>query len=112
MNAAETPNTALVPNYRVLKAVVILLGALILLAFGALVAGMLLGVGPRTPASRVTEPYNTRIATAPGARLAGAELVGNRLLVRVEDGNGGAVVIVDAASGRMLGRVMLQPGAD
>jgi hypothetical protein len=111
MNANETPAGALVPNYRALKATVIILGVLILLAFGALVGGLLLGATGTRNAAR-GEPFATAITTVPGARVAGAELVGSRLVVQVEDRNGGLVVLVDTASGEILGRVMLDPVAE
>jgi len=84
-------------------AVVIILGVLIVLSLGALVTGVLLGMG-RSDA-KPAEIYETVLQAAPGARIAGTDVVGNRLAVRVEDDAGGAIVIVDPASGRVVGRI-------
>ena len=104
MNSAGASNAS-APTYRGLKAVVIILGALILLAFGALVAGLILGTGPRT-AARDT-PYRVVIPAAAGARIGEASLDGNRLLLRLDGTNGSELIVMDAASGRVIGRVTL-----
>ena len=95
-------------KHRGLMAVVVVLGVLILLAFGILVGGLILGGGTRTDAVR-NAPYSVNLGMEPGARLSDATLTGNRLLVRVESANGGVVVILDPATGREIGRVSVQP---
>jgi len=106
--AAQPP-----PNYRALKAVVIILGVLIVLALGALIAGMVLKLGATGPAAppagSAAEPYTARIAAPAGAHIAGAEIDGNRLIVHIDDGGSGTVVVLDPATGRILGRVVLEP---
>ena len=109
MNKAENFHSSEVPSYRGLKAVVIILGVLILMAFGVLVGGLFMRAG-NTGAAR--EPYVTRIEAEPGARVAGAELAGNRLILRVEGANSNEIVLVDAATGRVIGRVVLQAPAN
>lgn len=72
-----------------------------MLGVGALIAGAILGGG------RVREaaPFNTSV-DAPGAKIESTELQGNRILMRLSGGaNGEELVILDAGSGRLLGRV-------
>ena len=98
MTASGTPSTA--PSYRGLLALVILLGALIMLGVGALVAGAVLGGGR----ARDTAPFNATL-DAPGAHIESSEIQGNRILLRLTGPKGEELVILDAASGRLLGRV-------
>jgi hypothetical protein len=91
-------------SYRGLLALVIILGALIMIGVGALVAGAMLGAGRR---AETTTPYVTAVP-APGARIESAELQGNRILMRLTGATGDELVILDAASGRLLGRVRLE----
>jgi hypothetical protein len=107
MNSAGATNDN-APTYRGLKAAVIILGALILLAFGALVAGLILGGGPRTPARNA--PYQVALPAAAGSRIGEARIDGNRLLLRLDGANGSELVVMDAPSGRVIGRVTLTPG--
>ncbi len=92
-------------NHRGLLALVIILGVLIMIGVGALIAGAVLGAGRRT---EVAAPYLTSVP-APGARIESAEIQGNRILMRLT-GNGDELVILDAATGRLLGRIRLEPG--
>ena len=64
-----------------------------------------LGAGRRTEAAA---PYLTSVP-APGARIESAEIQGNRILMRLT-GNGEELVILDAATGRLLGRIRLEAG--
>ena len=101
MTASGTPSTT--PSYRGLLALVILLGALIMLGVGALVAGAVLG-GGRT---RDTGPFNATL-DAPGAHIESTEIQGNRILVRLAGGaKGEELVILDAQSGRLIGRIAI-----
>jgi hypothetical protein len=109
MNKAENFQSSEVPSYRGLKAVVIILGVLILMAFGVLVGGLVMRAGNNGAAR---EAYVTRIAAEPGARVAGAEIAGNRLILRREGASSNEIVLIDAASGRVVGRVVLQATAN
>ena len=73
----------------------------------ALIAGAMLGAGRRADAG-ASMPYLTAVP-APGARIESAEIQGNRILMRLT-GNGEELVILDAASGRLLGRIRLEAG--
>lgn len=109
MDTAGSPSENNTANYRVLKAVVIILGTLILLALGALVAGLVLGLGPQGPADRAGEAYLSTLPASPGARIMHSELDGNRLLLRLEGGGSDVLIIVDVRNGREIGRVVLAP---
>jgi len=91
-------------SYRGLLALVIILGALIMIGVGALIGGAMLGAGRRADAGA---PYVTAVP-APGARIESAEIQGNRILMRLTGGAGDELVVLDAGSGRLLGRVRLE----
>lgn len=97
-------------KHRGLLAVVIGLGVLIIIAVGVLVGGLLMGGRGAGGEPRGREAYDVNLGLAPGARLTSATLDGNRLLVQATRADGGNIlVILDAASGRIIGRVALQP---
>ena len=84
-------------------ALVILLGALIMLGVGALIAGAFLKAGgPRAPGGA----YSTTLA-APGERIDSSQIDGNRILLRLSGPNGEELVVMDAASGRVIGRIAI-----
>jgi hypothetical protein len=91
-------------SYRGLLALVILLGALIMIGVGALIAGAMLGAGRR---AETIAPYITGVP-ANGGRIESAELQGNRILMRLTGGAGDELVVLDAASGRLIGRIRLE----
>lgn len=99
---SDVPATA--ASYRGLLALVIILGALIMIGVGALIAGAMLGAGRRADTAT---PYLTSVP-APGARIESAEIQGNRILMRLTGGTGDELVVLDAASGRLIGRVRLE----
>ena len=90
-------------SYRGLLALVIILGALIMIGVGALIAGFMLGAGRR---AATVESYVTAVP-APGARIESAEIQGNRILMRLTGGGGDELVVLDVNSGRLLGRIRL-----
>lgn len=85
-------------------ALVIILGVLIVLALGVLIGGVLLGAGPGNRAG--SGAYRTVIPSAVESRIVETELDGNRLLLRLE-GGGDAVIVLEATTGRVIGRVEL-----
>jgi hypothetical protein len=91
-------------SYRGLLALVIILGALIMIGVGALIGGAFVGAGRRADTSA---PYVTSVP-APGARIESAEIQGNRILMRLTSSAGDELVLVDAASGRLVGRIRLE----
>ncbi len=94
---------------RVLKAVVIGLGVLIVLALGALLAGVILkggGAARGLPAGEVMTLPVPRDAAVEEMRLSG-----NVLALRIRRADGGReIIVLDARHGRVLRRVVLQPG--
>jgi hypothetical protein len=105
MTEFDSANGSSPANHRGLYALVITLGVLILLAFGALIGGLLLGVGSESAAGG-TGPYLVSVPAPAGARIAETELDGNRIVLRLE-GGGESVVIVEATTGRIIGRIEL-----
>jgi hypothetical protein len=100
MTASGTPS---IGSYRGLLALVILLGALIVLGVGALIGAAALGGGR----GRDAATFNASL-DAPGAHIESTELQGNRILLRLSGGaKGEELVILDAQSGRLLGRIVV-----
>ena len=98
MAQSDAPNA---PSYRGLLALVIIFGVLIVLGVIGLIAGAVYRIGTRGVAA---VPYAATI-TAPGERIEDTQLDGNRILFRLTGPKGEEVVIVDAATGRVLGRI-------
>lgn len=112
-------------NYRALMAVVIILGALIMLALGALIAGLVLRAGARAPALAAQTapetaaavpaapaavpapkpPFKVDIHTDDRSQIVDAQVEGDRLLVRLQTAYGQELVILDANDGHEIGRV-------
>ncbi len=107
MTGNENTNFTLTASQRRLKLVVIILGVLTVLAFGALVGGFLIKL--HGGKSATVTPYAADVAVRPGTTVIGTELKDGRLLVRLKAADGEEIVILDAATGRELGRVRLKP---
>jgi len=86
-----------------LKAVVIGLGVLIVIALGAVALGIVQKFshpGPAAPAGAVS------YALPPGARIVEMQVSGNRLVLRVREADGGEEVdIVDTSDGHLIARI-------
>jgi len=111
---ADSANGAAPANHRLLLGVVIFLGVLIVLAAGILVAGLMLGWGRDRPsqlAAAVPQSYLTRVPAPATGWISEASLDGGLLAVRIDGGGetGGAVVVIDAETGEVIGRVELDP---
>jgi hypothetical protein len=92
------------PSYRGPLIVVIILGVLNVLALGAVIGGAIMSLNRR---AEVGAPYLETLA-APGKRIESTELDGNRILVRLSGGDGEELVVLDATSGRVIGRVSVE----
>ncbi|MGQ0742386.1 MAG: hypothetical protein ACT4OG_08875 [Alphaproteobacteria bacterium] len=103
--SAENTSFALTATQKRLKLVVIALGALIVLALGALIGGLIIRLAGGAPASE--RPYVSEIAIDGDATVMGAELNDRRLALKLKTPEGDEVIIVDATSGRELGRVRI-----
>lgn len=116
--AAETT-----PNLRLLKAVVILLGIAILVVLVVIVvtvvrrAGDVVRPAAQEAVQEAAQEYTVlgsfddrRIAIPAGAEVAGMTSAGGRLVLRLRLADGGtALLMLDPATGRRLGRVTLVP---
>jgi hypothetical protein len=67
---------------------------------GALITAAILRAG--RPAAG--EPYRAAIP-APGERIESTQIDGNRILLRLSGPDGEELVVVDAATGRVIGRI-------
>ena len=92
------------PSYRGPLIVVIILGVLNVLALGALIGGAVMSLSRR---GEVAAPYLATVE-APGARIESTQLEGNRILLRLSGASGEELVVLDTASGRVLGRVAVK----
>lgn len=98
-----------------LKALVIVFGVLILIAFGFLVYGLLTRVetaGTAKPATGA-DFGETHLSIPKGARVIETRIGEGRLVLRLEKAGGGeALLIVDPATGRRVGVVHLVPSLE
>jgi hypothetical protein len=100
---------------RALKALVIGMGILIVLAFGLLVYGLVKRsaepVASSAATGAVVHPYGpVAIALPPGARLVDTQASEGRLLVQLELAGGvRRVLVLDLASGALVGSIELKP---
>ncbi|HEY5049021.1 MAG TPA: hypothetical protein VII49_13480 [Rhizomicrobium sp.] len=93
--------------YRGLKAAVILLGVLIVIALGILVVGLAVKLGGRG-ASRDTTPV---FAPPSGAKLLSMETSEDRLILHVRSVSSDEIDIVDTRNGRLVARLAFAPAA-
>lgn len=91
------------PTYRAAKVAVIILSVLIVLAFGALVVGLVMkmtGTGPKKPGDVPME-----LALPEGASIVSMQVADNRLILRVKSAAGEEVDIIDTRDGKLIARV-------
>jgi len=84
-------------------ALVIILGVLILLGVVGLIVAAVFK-------ARGVPPADTSYAAtvlAPGERIESTQLDGNRILLRLSGPNGEELVVLEAASGHVLGRIAI-----
>ena len=95
------------PAYRFLLAAVILLGVLIVLALGVLVAGLSLRLGGHGP-SRV-DGSTAQFTLPAGARVVSSDVSGDRLVLRLKGSFGDEVDIVDTQTGHLVAKLRSAP---
>ncbi len=88
-----------------MKAVVIILGVLIVLAFGALIVG----AGLKLAGHHRAADAGAIAALPPGARITTIETSGNRLILGLRTGEGDEVDIIDTDTGRLVARIKPAP---
>ena len=94
-------------TYRGWLAVVIILGVLLV----AMVVGLIVAAVLRARAIRAApadQPF-TGSVIAPGEKIESAELDGNRILLTLQGPRGEELVVLDAGSGKILGRITVRP---
>lgn len=90
-----------------LKALVGIMGLLILIGFGVLIYGLLNRLGD--PAG---SPVEDRIALPAGARLQSVHVSGDLILLHLADATGhNRLLTLDARRGRLLSSLSLEPAA-
>ena len=92
------------PSYRGWLALVIILGVLIVFFTVAVVAGIARRTGGSRPAPG---PAYAASVLAPGERIETTQLDGDRILLRFSGPNGDELVVLDAVSGRVIGRIAI-----
>ena len=89
-------------TYRVMLAVVIFLGVLVVVALAAVVAGLFIKMGGHGgSASGAAAGY----MLPAGATVETMQVSGNRLILRVKTDTGEEIDILDIADGRLVGQV-------
>ncbi|HEX3484067.1 MAG TPA: hypothetical protein VHT51_03340 [Micropepsaceae bacterium] len=98
-----------VQSPRGLLALVIILGALIVLGVIGLIVAAVFKAGNRAPADVPAGANGSYAATviAPGEHIESTQLEGNRILLRLSGPNGEELVVIEAASGRVVGRIAI-----
>jgi hypothetical protein len=94
-----------------LKALVIFMAVLIAAGMGLLVYGLVTRTGGGEAGGEVGD---LDLPVPEGCRIAGTELAGERLVIRLDglaERDCQQVLVVDLASGRLLGRVRALPGS-
>lgn len=92
-------------TYRAMKAVVIILGVLIVLAFGALIVG----AGLKLAGHHRAADAGAIAALPPGARITTIETSGNRLILGLRTGESDEVDIIDTDTSRLVARIKPAP---
>ena len=92
-------------TYRGLLAVVIILGVLIVLGVGALIAGLIMRSGSKGSAASSTQAFTLD----PGSTILSSDVSGSRLILHVKNETGEEVDIVDIADGRLVSRIVSTP---
>ena len=106
MSVSEPTAPELAPSkgYRGWRVVVIVLGALNMLALGAVISAFIVRSGRSGEEARA---YETMLP-ARGQLIESVNIEGNRILLRLSSGEGQELVVLDVNTGRLIGRIRLQ----
>jgi hypothetical protein len=105
---AAVPLLPATGKQRALFALVIILGLLILVALAVLVTGFITGAAGKGGASTAAG-WESALDVPAGTRVAGVQLDGARALVHLTAADGEEIVVVDASTGKVLGRLRIRP---
>ncbi len=108
VKAATVPLTPATGKQRVLLVIVITLGVLILLAFGVLVGGMVIGKSSGSGTQSGTAPWTYSLQLPERGRIVSTRLEGDRIVVRVRAPEGETVFLLDAKTGKAIGRIEIK----
>lgn len=92
-------------GYRLARAAVILLGALLVIAFIMLVVGLVLRMTGHGPVARAETAEPTRFTLARGARIVSVDSQPGRVVLHVRSSEGDEVDIVDAQDGHLVAQI-------
>ena len=92
-------------NYRVLQAVVIILGILIVFAFVALVIGAISKFSGHRSAADAASPASVAAYLPAGSRIISFQASGDRVIVAVHAPGGDEVDIFEAETGKPVARI-------
>ncbi|HTQ12751.1 MAG TPA: DUF6476 family protein [Rhizomicrobium sp.] len=100
MPANDDPNAPAAPNYKIVRAIVIILGVLIVLAFAALVWGFIARLAGHGPgALQPTQDY----VLPQGAKILQVTPAANsRLIMAVQTASGSEVYVFDTDTGQVV----------
>jgi hypothetical protein len=90
---------------RLLLAVVIFLGVLIVIAVVVLVVGLFTRLGPHA-APVAADPLPGAFVLPPGSRIVSEDVTPGRLVLRVANRDGEEIYIIDTEDGHLIERVM------
>jgi flagellar basal body-associated protein FliL len=107
MPANDDPKAA--PNYRALRAIVIILGVLIVLAFLALVWGFITRLGGHSNSGAVSATDRAPDYFMPvGSKIVQIQTNANRVIIAAQTPDGAEVDIFDANDGRLINRIRVK----
>jgi len=92
--------------YRWLRAAVIILGVLILLALGVLIVGFAVKLGHK-PSAAAADTFT--YAPLPGAKLVTMEVSNDRLIIHLRSSTAEEVDIIDTGNGHLVARLTFAP---
>jgi hypothetical protein len=100
--APPSPSEKSAIAYRSALAAVIFLGALIVIALGVLVVGLVTRFGT---GHRATAPAFAQFTLAPGTRLVSMDVAANRLVLRLRGPAGDEIDVIDIETGGLIAKI-------
>lgn len=105
VSAVEDSSTTLA--HRGVKAVVIVLSVLIVIALGLIVVGIVMKMSGHGPSARAENP--AIFTLPPGATIKDMQVQNDRVILRVQSARGEEVDIVDTRTGRLITQIRPAP---
>jgi hypothetical protein len=95
-------------SYRMLRAVVIGLGVLIVIAVGLLVVGLVTRLGGHGSSTAAQSANAGAFTLPPGAKIVSLQVANNRLIMEVEEKGVSRVLIFNTDDGHLVGQIVPQ----